>query len=406
MNTHHKVVIIGGGYAGLMTALRLAGKSKAQSPQITLVNASDTFVERIRQHQVATEQYPRRHRIADLLGRRPIEFVQGYVTGLEPDEQTVTIAIGDAIQTLSYDTLVYALGSTITTDRIPGLTDHAYVLNGSGPNSTAALAEKLPEIAARGGRLLVIGGGLTGIEGATEIAEAYPDLKVTLATQDILGTGLSGRGREHLRKVMRDLNIELREHTTIEGIEANAARLADGNSLSFDLCLWAGAFAVPALAREAGLQVDELGRIVTDERLRSKSHPNIVAVGDAATRAGHPLRMACATAMAMAAHAADNIAHVLQGEQETHFRFAYVVQCISLGRREALVQMVDERDQPLDRIFTGRLGAFIKEFICRFTIWALKLERWLPGTYIIPKPRRSALEYSVPVDEKMHQGLS
>src|SRR4051812_35178659 len=114
------ILIIGGGYAGTLAALRLAGKSHGQNAKITLINASDTFVERIRLHQLAAGQTPKVRPFKQLLRGKHIEFVQGRVSAIDPAKYTVTLQNSNAVQTnlsavqtLPYDKLVYALGSTV-----------------------------------------------------------------------------------------------------------------------------------------------------------------------------------------------------------------------------------------------------------------------------------------------------
>src|SRR5688500_8087999 len=116
----HKIVVIGAGYAGLLAALRLAGKTRDVA-QVTLVNASDTFVERIRLHQTATGQRVKARPILPLARARGITFVHGRVTAMQLAARTLTVQTASGAQTIPYDTLVYALGSTIEHDRVPGV---------------------------------------------------------------------------------------------------------------------------------------------------------------------------------------------------------------------------------------------------------------------------------------------
>jgi len=95
--------------------------------------------------------------------------------------------------------------------------------------------------------------------------------------------------------------------------------------------------------------------------------------------------MACAVAMPMGSHVADNVSAAVNHKSLQPFRFSYALECISMGRHDALIQTVHGDDTPKDRIFTGRLGAFIKENICRYTVFSLRLEKRLPGSYMYPK---------------------
>jgi NADH dehydrogenase FAD-containing subunit len=378
------ILILGGGYAGIQTALRLTGRAPHKA-QITLVNASDTFVERIRLHQRAANQTLKQYSIPHLLRDKGITFKQAWVKALRPGQREVLVQTAAGEETLRYDILVYALGSTIDRDAVRGIREHAHVL-------TSEAVQSLREKLRNNGRLLVIGGGLTGIEASTELAEAYPQLKVTLATRGTLGENLSRKGQAYLRRTFARMGITVMENAHVTQIEAHQARLANGSALPFDACLWAGAFAVPSLPKDAGLDVNERGQILVDLQLRSLSHPDIYAVGDAAYCADVPTRMACATALPMGSHVGENIAAALNGKPQQDFRFGYVLQCISLGRSDALVQFVDLDDKPKESILTGRMGAFVKELICRYAVGTLINERTIPGFYQYPRPKKGNID--------------
>jgi len=386
------IVIVGGGYSGIMAALRLSHRVAKwpDRPQMTLVNASGDFVERIRLHQKAAGQTLRRHSIARLLRGRGIDLVIGEITALHLPEREIELRQSGVMRRLHFDRLVYALGSTIDTSAVLGIRENAYTLSASGQRSTHALREALPAIAARGGRLIVIGGGLTGIEAASELAESYPELRVQLVTSGRFGEQFSANGQRYLLKTFHELGVEICDQTSVARIEAGEVVLDNGQRLSFDACLWAGAFSVPALARSAGISVNPRGQIVVDPYLRSVSHPEIYAAGDSAAFATDPdvpIRMACATAMPMGIQAAENIAADLSGQPLRAFSFAYVGQCVSLGRRSGLIQLVHRDDSPRRMVISGRIAAWIKELVCRFTIMALRAERRLPISWWLGKGR-------------------
>lgn len=369
------IVILGGGYAGLLSALRLQPQIKQGKARLTLVNASVTFVERIRNHQVASGQIIKPHRIPDFLEGTGIDFVQDIVRLINPQEQVITL--DDRV--LDYDILVIALGSMVNRDAIAGIRDHAYTLD---TQSSIQLRERLKN----GGRLLVIGGGLTGIEATTEFAERA-DVEVHLVTHGVVGAGVSDNGRKHIQKTLAKLGVTVHEHVQVGAIHEGFADSSEGE-LHFDACLWAGGFTTLPLIADAGFTVNANGQMLLRDTLQSLDYDNIYGAGDVGSvimENGNPLRMACAVAMPMGSHVADNVTAMLNNNDVQPFRFSYALQCISMGRHDALVQLVQGDDTPKDRIFTGRLGAFIKENICRYTVFSLRLEKRIPGAYMYPK---------------------
>jgi NADH dehydrogenase FAD-containing subunit len=370
----NKIVILGAGFAGLMAALRLSRTLPKGKASITLVNASEAFVERTRLHQVATGQHPKTYTIADMLRGTHVQFTHGWAKALLSEQKRVVIATTTGEQMLDYDYLIVALGSRTNRDHVTGL-GHAYTLDAP---DMPRLAEALSRTSARGGRVLVIGGGLTGIEAATEIAEAFPSLQVALATHGRLGDDLSNAGAAHVRAVFARHHIAIHDHAAIKQVEPNGAVLASGERLSFDVCINCAGLVAAPFAREAGLAVNHAGQLLIDAHLRAISYPEIFGVGDAAAfedEANMPLRMACATALPMAAHVADNLTRLILGDTPTPFGFGYVIRCISLGRSDALVQTVDARDVPQPRVITGQLAVWVKEGILRYVTTALAAEK-------------------------------
>jgi NADH dehydrogenase len=291
--------------------------------------------------------------------------------------------------------LVYALGSGDDLDAVPGARLHARALGSQ--EAAAAVAGDVPFLAARGGQVVVVGGGLTGIEAAAELAESHPGLRVTLVTSGPLGAGLHERGRAHLAKVFDRLGVIRREHAQVVAVEQGRVRLADGSAPAFDLCLWTAGFRVPALARLSGLPCDERGCVEVDPTLRVRNVDGgvdgglgaVFAAGDAAViTGGRALRMACAVAMPMGVHVAEEITRLVREQPRRSFRFAFAAQCISLGRRDGLVQMVDAEDRPTPRIWRGRKARWLKETICRYTLWMIRAERRGVPLYRWPKPPR------------------
>ncbi|MFK4189337.1 NAD(P)/FAD-dependent oxidoreductase [Streptomyces sparsogenes] len=389
----HRIVVLGAGYAGAVTAGRLAKRLHRDDVEITLVNADPDFVERVRMHQLASGQDLPRRPLREIFAGTGVLVRAARVTAVDVDRKTVELVgergaktLGDdspSHDTLAYDTLVYALGSTVADHGVPGVAEHAYDV--AGKQSALRLRARLAEIAP-GGTVLVVGGGLTGIEAAAEIAEAHPDLRVSIAARGGVGDWLSDKARRHLRGAFDRLGITVHERADITRVEADGVVVGAAGEIPAQVTVWTAGFTAHPLAAATTLEVSDTGRIVVDDTMRSVSHPDVYAVGDAAFAQGagdKPLRMGCATANPMAWQAADALAARLTGRKVPRTTIGYAAQCISLGRRDAIVQRVTSDDRPTPTVLTGRTAARVKEFICASTAWALH-----HPTTMLPSRRR------------------
>jgi NADH dehydrogenase len=360
----HRIVILGAGYAGASAAGRLARRLHHDDVDVTLVNAEPDFVERVRMHQVAAGQDLPHRPLRDLLADTGATLRVARVTAVDVDRRTVSLSGADSAGGLGYDTLVYALGSSPDDRGVPGVAEHAHDV-ASRPGALR-LRERLGQVAP-GGRVVVVGGGLTGIEAASEIAEARGDLDVALAVRGGLGDSLSPAGQRHLRAVFGRLGITVHEHADVERVGATEVVPHAGSPIPADVAVWTAGFAVHPIAAATALQVSARGQIVVDGTMRSVSHPDVYAVGDAALAhgpLGTPLRMSCASGIPMAWQAADSIVARLTGGKLPNMPLGYVHQCISLGRNDAVIQLVTADDRAKPAAPGGRLAARYKELIC------------------------------------------
>lgn len=367
-------VILGGGYAGIMAAQRLG----AAGVPVTLINNRAHFVERIRLHQLAANELRPVYPLKGLL-HKAVQFVQGQVTALDLDNDRVMYRDSAGEHALPYTSLVYALGSR--TGDPPGRDSGIYTLDAGSAELLAARLRTLPD----GARVVIVGGGLTGIEAAAELAEAYPRLSVTLVTRDSFGANFSQGGRAYLREALERLHVQICDGLNVETAQ-NGHLVTESGVIPYDVCVWTAGFTVPTLARESGLAVNECGQMLVDPYLRSLSHPHVYGAGDSAfpVESSAPIRMACATAMPLGGHVAGNISAHANGDPQKPFVFRYYSQCISLGRHDGMIQMVNRDDTPSERIIRGKSGTLFKEMICRMTINVLRLEKVVPGLYRIP----------------------
>ncbi|MGW6057163.1 NAD(P)/FAD-dependent oxidoreductase [Streptomyces sp. NPDC055189] len=384
----HRIIVIGAGYTGAVAAGRLAKRLHRDDVAITLVNAEPDFVERVRMHQLTTGQDLGHRPFSEMFAGTGVELKLARVTAVDADRKTVTVTAAAPDQDepsadgsgadepreeeeLEYDTLVYALGSGWSTQGVPGTAEHAHQI-ASRPGALR-LRERLAALGA-GETVVVVGGGLTGLEAATEIAESRPDLDVALAARGRFGDWLSPKGRGHARKVFGKLGITVHEQAAVTEVRADGVTTADGKTIPAAVTLWTTGFAVHPIARATTLDVTDSGQIVVDGTMRSVSHPDVYAVGDAAMAMGpgdKPLRMSCATGTPMAWQAADSIAARLTGRKLPKTLMRYFNQCISLGRKEGLIQYVTADDRAVRAALTGRLAAVYKELICKGAAWGV-----------------------------------
>jgi NADH dehydrogenase FAD-containing subunit len=351
-----RILVVGAGYAGTIAANRLARKVKAA--EITVINPRPDFVERVRLHEriagTGAATTPLTSMLSDGIATRI-----GTVDKIGDGQAT----LGDGAS-LDFDHLFLAVGSTV--EPMPGT-----VAAGTWEGAQEA-------------RVTVIGGGLTGIETASEIAFGRPDLHVRLVGGTI-AAGLSAEAQKRVRAGLDRLNVEVVEDR-VTGIAPGAGEgggdlvcLGSRPPFASDLTLWAIIAGVPDLAARSGLEVDADGRAVVDQYLRSVTDPRIFVVGDCAAVPGS--RAACATAMPQGAHAADTLARMIQGREPEPYSMGYTGQAVSLGRLDGLVQL-NRRDDTARRFYlAGRTAAVAKERVCRYARFGARTATyaWLRG---------------------------
>ncbi|KUH81095.1 MULTISPECIES: FAD-dependent oxidoreductase [unclassified Mycobacterium] len=372
----YEIVILGGGYTGMAAATGLAGRLKRRDDvRVTLVNAQARFTERLRLHQVASGQRLNDLQIPDQLAGTGVEFVQGWVTGF--DAQARTVRVDDAT-TLRYDTLVFALGSVADTVRVPGVDEFAYTLNSA--QDAQLLADQLARLG-DDGTVVVAGGGLTGIEAAAEIAEQHPGLDVVLLSRQEPGSMMGARAQVRLHAGLERLGVRVRAGVDVVKVMSDGVALGDGEVITAQAVLWTAGVRVSLVAAAGGLAVDDHGRIVTDESLRSITHPNVYAVGDAAAvRQGYGvIHGTCQSGIPTAMHVAASIARELKGKQPRRFRFGYIHQPVSLGRNDAVIQFTHADDTPGRFYLAGRMGAAYKETVSSSPWSTYRLVKLIPA---------------------------
>ncbi|MET1043328.1 MAG: FAD-dependent oxidoreductase [Microbacteriaceae bacterium] len=387
--TRTRILILGGGYAGIMSANRLAGGLGAEA-EITLVNSSPRFVERLRLHEVATRpgsDAASRHSLAGLLNPR-VRTILGTATRIRADRNVVDVLAPDSVETWEepYDQLIYAVGSGSPISTVPGSREHAHdtaSLDGARALN-AALTSLLP-----GSTVVIVGGGATAIELAAELATARPELDLTMVTSTVLAPTLSSGARRYVARARAMRTVTVVEGFQVVEVFPGGVVGRDERVVRADCIVWAASFSVPDLAKKSDLLVDSGGRLVVGADLRSSTHPDISGAGDAAVIAGpdgRAFRMACATAAPQGAHAAANIIASLRGQAPTPFALSYLILSLSLGPGDGVIQPTRGDDSPHRVRLTGWIGAWVNELNTRYAHSILAWERRKAGSYRWAKP--------------------
>ncbi|WUH96217.1 FAD-dependent oxidoreductase [Spirillospora sp. NBC_00431] len=365
------LIVIGGGYAGVMAANRLTQRDDVD---VTLFNARPAFVERLRLHQLVCGSHDAVVDYRALLADR-VRLVVDTVTRIDVAGRRVTPASGPAV---GYDHLIYAVGSAGGPLGVPGAAEFAYPIDRlEEARRLRRVLDSAPATAA----VTVVGGGPTGIETAAELAEQ--GRTVTLASGGVLGPYLHPRARRSVARRLTQLGVTVLggPGTKVTAVTRDTVRLADGRSLPSDVTIWTAGFGVPDLAARSGLTTDAVGRLITDETLTSVDDTRIVAAGDCAAPSDMPFRMSCYAAQRQGAHAADTVLGRIAGDEPAPISLGFAGMCISLGRHAATAQIAARNDTAKVLYIGGRLGAKIKEAGSSGVVKELTREAREPGRF-------------------------
>jgi NADH dehydrogenase len=374
------VVVIGGGYAGVLAANHLRLNADVA---VTLINPRPRFVERIRLHQFITGSDDAVADYTDVLAD-DVRLLVDTAELIDAASRTVTLGTGNSV---GYDYLVYAVGSTGAALTVPGAAEFAYPLSEfeHAEPLRAAMANVHPSAP-----VVVVGAGPTGIEVAAELAERGQ--AVTLVCGDVLGPYFSESTRRSVIKRMRKLGVTVLDGSGAKATEVleDSVLLADGRELPSTVTIWTAGFGVPDLAARSGLATDAIWRLLTDETLTSVDDPYIVAAGDASAPSNLPLRMSCQAAMPLGVQAANTVLSRIAGIEPATVTQAFTGQCVSLGRKAGVIQLARPDDRVTPLFIGGRAAASIKEAVCKGTVAFLAKEARKPGSYFWLKSGKRA----------------
>lgn len=307
---NHNIVIVGGGPAGLITAL--TAKSVYPDKSVCLVkDIADGVIPCAIPYMMRTLDDPGTNAMPEAgLQKAGIEILVGRVTALHPREHRLCIGPN---QDLSYEKLVLATGAVPSKPPIAG-TDLGGVY--TIEKSMAAMVE-LRQAAQNARHTVIIGGGFIGAEFADELSRSSTnEVHLVELMPKLLHAAFDDEFCNDIEKLLTDSGVQVRTNFRVSAIagsdRAEQVILEDGTRLPCDLVLLSvGDRPATELAKHAGLRLEDNGSIWVDDYLRT-SEPDVFAVGDCAmkedffTRRPVPVRLA-STATAEARIAGTNL---------------------------------------------------------------------------------------------------
>lgn len=364
-----KIVILGAGYGGLMTAVNLQKRLSANQATITLVNKNDYHYQSTWLHESAagTLHHDRtRIKIADVVNLSKVNFVQDTVVTIKPDERKVILENDE----LSYDLLVVGLGFEAATFGIPGLEENALMI--TSLDSTRLIREHIEynfalyhnEEEKNDARLnIVVGGaGFTGIEFVGELANRLPELckeydidrsKVRLINIEAAPTIMPGFDPQLIEYAMSSLEARGVEFITSAMLkECHEDRIVyekDGEEVEIPTMttVWAAGVKANSIVEESGFETNR-GKVEVRPDLRAPDYDNVFVVGDCALimneETGRPYPPTAQIAIQQADVIAKNIKKLVEGDQELiKFEPNILGTVASLGNNDAIGTIFNDR---------------------------------------------------------------
>ncbi|WP_070119444.1 NAD(P)/FAD-dependent oxidoreductase [Bacillus marinisedimentorum] len=355
-----KILILGAGYGGIMTAVNLQKELKIDEAEITLINKHNYHYQTTWLHENAAgtlHHDKTRIPISDIIDKNKINFVEDSVTEIEPDTKRVLTENGE----YTYDYLVVALGFEAETFGIKGLKENAFTINNI--NSARRIREHIEYMFAQYNQekrdellTIVVGGaGFTGIEFVGELANRIPELcrefdidrdKVRLINIEAAPTALPGFDPELVEYAMNLLErkgVEFKIGTTIKEATENSIIVSKDDvveEIKAETIVWAAGVRGNSIVEKSGFEVMR-GRVKVRNDLRDPNHDDVFIVGDCALiineEIDRPYPPTAQIAIQEADTCAANLTKLIRGEEnleEFHPEIKGTV--ASLGEGEAI----------------------------------------------------------------------
>lgn len=341
-----RICILGGGFGGLYTALRLSQLpwEKPQRPEIILVDRNDRFLFLPLLYELLTgelQSWEIAPPFEELLVNTGVRFTQATVAGINIDEQRVQLQ--DGLE-FNYDRLVLALGGETPLERVPGASEYAIPFRSL--TDAYRLEERLrilEESDADKIRVAIVGAGYSGVELACKLAERLGErgrLRIIELSDSILRTSPEFN-RETARKALNDRNVWVDLDTGVESIGSDSISLlykGQVDTIPVDIVLWTVGTSVPAIVRSLPLKQNLRGQLTITPTLQTVDHPEIFALGDLSDchdATGQLVPNTAQSALQQADYTAWNIWASLTHRPLLPFRYQYLGEMMTLGTDNA-----------------------------------------------------------------------
>jgi NADH dehydrogenase len=357
------VVIVGGGFAGLGCAQRLA---EHDDVRITLIDRNNYHQFQPLLYQVGTSLLAPSdvaHSLrAVFVDQDNVDVKLAEITAVDTASKTVTSSDGD---TWTADALVLAAGSQPNFFGTPGAPENSFPLY-SLDNATnlrsriLGLLEQVdrdPRLIDRGAlNFVIVGGGPTGVEVSGAMADMinvtvpaeYHGLDRSAARIYLLDYGdallkpFSDEAHGYAAEVLTDRGVELRLGTGVKEVGPGHARLSDGSIVPTRCVIWGGGITAAPLAADCGLAQGRGGRIDAQPDLTCADTPGVYVVGDIANIPGpdnQPLPQLGSVALQSGRTAADNILAEFEGKPRKPFKYRDKGIMAMIGRKAAIAEI-------------------------------------------------------------------
>ncbi|MBD2069619.1 NAD(P)/FAD-dependent oxidoreductase [Leptolyngbya sp. FACHB-671] len=341
-----RICILGGGFGGLYTALRLSQLpwSKLEKPEIVLVDQRDRFLFSPLLYELLTgelQTWEIAPPYTELLAGTGVHFYQAAIAGIDVQSKQVQLQDGPE---LSYDRLVLALGGETPLDIVPGATEHAI------PFRTIAdayrLEERLRTLEASEAdkiRVAIVGAGYSGVELACKLADRLKErgrLRLVELTDQILRTSPEFN-REAAQKALEERGVWIDLETKVEALGENTISLeykGKVDTIPVEVVLWTVGNKVAEVVQNLPLKHNSRGQLVITPTLQAIDYPEVFALGDLAECQdvdGQKVPATAQSAFQQAEYVGWNIWASLTNRPLLPFRYQHLGEMMTLGTDDA-----------------------------------------------------------------------